>query len=198
MNRVIVASAAAFETDDIIRGANQASYEITRIVTGVGLTQSAIVAANTRELVEGRHVIFCCTAGAIGPFKDVGIFSAKSLELGPWDVRHQKTELLEQFDGPVILNPIEFKFPKSRVVCGLGISVAEESSMHPSIDILTETIEAYSVARAWIDRAKTFTVLVATTNATGANARAQWKRNFESAAKLTASSLREELATLKL
>lgn len=198
MSRVIIASAAAFETDDIMRGLNRVPFEITRIVTGVGLTQSAIVAANTRELVEGRHVIFCCTAGTIGPFNDVGVFCAKSLELAPWDVRHQKTELLEQFDGPINLCPLEFKFPTCRVVCGLGISVAEEASMQLSIDIFTETIEAYSVARAWIDRAKTFTVLVATTNATGVNARAQWKRNFESAAKLTASSLREELRTLKL
>jgi hypothetical protein len=198
MSRVIIASAAAFETDDIIRSLNQVPYEITRIVTGVGLTQSAIVAANTRELVEGRHVIFCCTAGTIGPFNDVGVFCAKSLELAPWDVRHQKTELLDQFDGPINLNPIEFKFPKCRVVCGLGISVAKEASMPPSIDVLTETIEAYSVARAWIERAKSFTVLVATTNATGPNARAQWKRNFESAAKLTAASLHKELPTLKL
>jgi hypothetical protein len=198
MSRVIIASAAAFETDDILRDSNQAPYEMTRIVTGVGLTQSAIVAANTRELVEGRHVIFCCTAGAIGPFNDVGIFCAKSIVLAPWDIRHQKTELLEQFDGPINLSPLEIKFPKCRVVCGLGISVAEEASMQPSSDILTETIEAYSVARAWIERAKTFTVLVATTNATGVNARAQWKRNFEAAAKLTASCLREELRTLKL
>lgn len=198
MSRVIIASAASFETDHIIHSATDIPYELTRVVTGIGLTQSAIVAANTRDLVEGRHVIFCCTAGIVGPFKDVGIFSAKSLELAPWDVRHQKTELLVQFDAPIHLNPLDFNAPKCRLVCGLGISVADESTGHFSTDNMTETIEAYSVARAWVGRAKTFSVLVATTNATGQNARQQWKHNFESAAKLTASSLKKELQTLKL
>jgi hypothetical protein len=84
------------------------------------------------------------------------------------------------------------------VVCGLGISVAEEATQHSSSEVVTETLEAYSVARAWVGRAQTFTVVVATTNATGQNAREQWKRNFEPAAKLTASSLLKELQTLKI
>lgn len=198
MSRIIIASAAAFETDDIIKNVGEISHDITRVVTGVGLTQSAIVAANTTDLVEGRHVIFCCTAGIVGTFKDVNIFCATSLELAPWDVRHKKTELLGQFDRSIQLNSLKFKLPACRVVCGLGISVKEDSTECIPNEIVTETIEAYSVARAWAERALTFSVLVATTNATGQDARDQWRRNFESAAKLTASALIREMRTLEL
>lgn len=198
MTRLVIASAASFETDDIISSLTGIPYDITRIVTGVGITQSAMIAANTRDLVEGRHVIFCCTGGMIGSFKDVEIFCAKSLELAPWDVRHRKTELLDQFDGTIHLTTRNFDLPSCRLVCGLGVSVAEEVTRNSARDVVLESIEAYSVARAWVGRALSLSVLVATTNATGKDAREQWKRNFASAAKMTAICLHKELRTIKL
>jgi hypothetical protein len=58
---------------------------------------------------------------------------------------------------------------------------------------LLETIELYAVARSWLPLARSFAAIVATTNATGSQARSEWQANFKEAACLTGALLEELL-----
>jgi len=192
----VIASAASFETDELIEGLQSRSVPVTRIITGIGLTASAMIAARLLDLVEGRHVIFCGTGGVIGAFKDVSLHLARSIELAPYDVRLGSAEILEYFDPKIELRRLPFQFPDCRVVSSLGISLGPESS--PEGPLTIETIELYAIARAWATRAKTLTAIFGTTNATGPSGRSDWKQYHQKAASITANQVLAELSRLSL
>lgn len=204
MQRFILASAASFETDEIVDKMYGHLANLTRIVTGVGITESAIIAARTLNLVADRDVIFCCTAGSLDAFHKIELFSAQTVELGSWDIRHKKTEVLSTFDPVIKLRPLDFHMKACRVVCSPGISTSAEHAAqkteqtHDSFGPIVETMELYAVARAWLPVARSFTAIVATTNQTGVNARSQWQSNFRRAASETANFLLKNLAHVGL
>jgi nucleoside phosphorylase len=196
MDRLVIASAASFETDELIQSLENRSVSVTRIITGIGLVASAMIAAQLRDLVEGRHVIFCGTGGVIGAFKDVSLHMAKSIELAPYDVRLGSAEILANFDPKIELRRLPFKFSDCRGVSSLGISIGPESA--PEGPLTIETIELYAIARAWATRAKTLTAIIGTTNATGPSGRSDWKEHHLKAASITAIQVVAELDRLSL
>lgn len=200
MTRIILSSAATFETDDALEKLARHPIHVTRIVTGIGMTQAAITAARTRELIRGRDVIFCCTAGTIGHFEGIKLFAASTVGLGSWDVRNLKTDLLSAYDPPLILRSLKFSLPTCQALCGLGIStqpdIVLESDNQSIHSMVVETMELYAVARAWLPLARSFSAIVATTNAIGDNARRDWQSNFKRAAMITSDFLSESLPPL--
>jgi hypothetical protein len=202
MQRFIIASAADFETIPSVKLLTGNSLDFTRIVTGIGVTESAIIASRTRDLVAGRDIIFCCSGGVIGQFDTVGLFSASQVGIGSWDVRNHKAELLTMFDPILRLKPLSLTLPLCDVFCSFGISTKPEEqppSSGPSMPLIQiETMELYSVARAWLPIVRSFTGIIATTNATGHDARADWKHNFEKAAIMTGEFLSNKLPQLAL
>lgn len=197
MSRIIIASAASFETDEVIDRLQPKGIDMTRIITGVGMTEAAMISARTRELVTDRDVIFCCTAGIIGDFDRIKIFSAGTVELRSWDVRNGKAELLTNFDPVLKLSPPALPLPDCHALCSLGVSTRADEGVDVNLTkgprTLLETIELYAVARSWLPLARSFTAIVATTNATGSMARSEWRANFKEAACLTGALLEELL-----
>lgn len=204
MQRFILASAASFETDAIITNMHGRLADFTRIITGVGITETAMIAARTLSLVADRDVIFCCTAGSLTTFHKIELFSAQAVGLGSWDIRHKKTEVLSNFDPSIRLRPLDFHMKSCRVVCSLGISVSAENTtqntelIDDSFGPIVESMELYAVARAWLPVARSFTAIVATTNETGVNARTQWQSNFRQAASETAMCVVKNLSHVGL
>jgi hypothetical protein len=196
MSRLIIASAAIFEIAPLMDSLSQLGVQSTYISTGIGLTESAIVAGRLRNLVADRHVIFVCTGGIIGDFSKTEIFRGSSVELAPYDARNGDSYLLSQFEPKLYFNSLPINLPQ-RDICGsLGVSKRLEKSTVAGERL--ETIELYGVARAWNSVARSFTAIIATTNATGPTAHDEWITNFESASKLTASLLVKELSRLGL
>lgn len=200
MSRMIIASAASFETDEVIDRLQRKGTHLTRIITGVGMTEAAMISARTRDLVADRDVIFCCTAGVIGDFDRIKIFSAGTVELRSWDVRNGKAELLTNFDPVLKLSPLALSLPDCNALCSLGVSTGAEEGLDINLRAgsrtLLETIELYAVARSWLPLARSFTAIMATTNATGSQARLEWRANFKEAACLTGALLEELLPRL--
>jgi hypothetical protein len=194
MSQLVVASAASFETADLIHRLGERAIPVTNIVTGIGLTQSTIVASRLKSFVRGKDVIFCCTGGVIGPFNGVQVFSASAVRLAPFDVRRGDSELLGQFDPVCVLSGLDFGLSVCEAFGSLGISVGEERPSHEGHKL--ETLELYGVARAWLSEARSFTAIVASTNATGPCARVQWQENFKIAAAITAEALLPKLDQL--
>jgi len=201
MTRIVIASAAPFETDETIYRLQKKRIEFTRVITGVGMSEAAMIAARTRELITDRDIIFCCTAGIVGKFDKISLFLADKVELGSWDVRNGRTDLLKDFDRALNLSPKDIALPRCRALCSLGVSTRpdepRETQLKQDSQAVVETMELYAVARAWLPLARSFTAIVATTNATGEAARSDWRTNFKEAASMTAEFLENAAAHLR-
>ena len=124
MSRLVIASAASFESEELVRRLGLLSIPVTNIITGIGHTQSTIIASRLQSFIRGRDVIFCCTGGVIGPFEAVSIFRATSVKLAPFDVRAGHAELLDPFDATCALTGLPLDLPTCDVFASLGITVA--------------------------------------------------------------------------
>jgi hypothetical protein len=191
MSRIVIASAAAFETDDLVLNLERAGLVFTRIVTGIGLTQASITCARLLEVVQGRHVFFICTGGVIGSDPSMRVYSARRVRLCPHDIRSGSSELVGDYDPTLILDGEDLGFGHVDIAGSLGVSVRLEANRRH--DNMVETIELYGVARAWQHQTKSFSAFVTTTNQTGPDARDQWRQNFKTAAQLTAQQLAPKL-----
>lgn len=68
MSRLIIASAASFETLELVNRLAVAAIPATNIITGIGHTQSTITATRLQNCVRGRDVIFAARAALSGRF----------------------------------------------------------------------------------------------------------------------------------
>ena len=193
MSRIIIASAAAFETDALVVNLEKAGVPFTRIFTGIGLTQTSMTCARLADLVFGRHVFFVCTGGVIDAEPIMRIYAARRVYLAPYDIRHGTSELVGQFDPDMTLNGDDLGCSQIDVAGSLGVSVQTDRTDNQ--DHLIETMELYGVARAWRHHAKSLSAFVTTTNATGPKAREQWRDNFKKAAQLTAEQLTPKIVS---
>lgn len=160
-----------------------------------------MIAARTRDLITDRDIIFCCTAGIVGKFDKIRLFLAGKVELGSWDVRNGRTDLLKDFDQTLTLSPKDIALPRCHALCSLGVSThpeePRETQLKHDAQAVVETMELYAVARAWLPLARSFTAIVATTNGTGEAARSDWRANFKEAASMTAEFLENAAAYLR-
>lgn len=191
MNRLIVASAAYFESAELVAKLKAEGQEVTHLVIGVGLTEASIISSRLRDLVAGRDVLFCCTGGILGSFSGVSIYKAKSVELAPQDVRSGQSYLISEFEPKVSIMGLNLQFPECEAVGSVGVSLVPASPGHKIPQL--ETLELYGVARAWSGIAGSFTAIIAATNATGPDAHAEWKAHFKNAAALTAEKVSSQL-----
>lgn len=191
MRRLVIASAAKFESDDVIARLADHGILATQIIVGIGLIDSAQIAARLRNLVYGRDVVFCCTGGILGRFAGVRLFQARSVRLRPVDLRLGQSYIVEGTEPSIELTSLSFSLPPCNVSGSATISLVAENGDGQSADI--ETLELYSVAKAWGPCARTLTGVVASTNAVGPNAHMEWKNNFREAASKTANAVVENL-----
>jgi hypothetical protein len=195
MGHLIIASAAGFETNEVMEKLRENGVRASQLIVGVGLVQSAIIASRLRDVVKDRDVVFCCTGGILGDFTGVDLYRAKDVVLRPNDVRHKQSYLVEGSEPPIELQSLPFSMPLCTVSGSPSISLSSEKSFGQIADI--ETLELYAVARAWFPWVKTLTGIVAVTNAVGAHAHEQWKSNFRNAASKTALAVTNEIIKLK-
>jgi len=194
MGHPIIASAAKFETSEIVERLQNSGVNATQLVVGVGLTQAAIISARLRDLVAGRDVFFCCTAGILGNFRNVELFTALGVDFAPVDVRTGQGYLVTNSEEKLMLNSLQLPLPACWVHNSGSISLKTEKSTK-DLPVL-ETLELYAVAKNWLPVAKSFTCVVAVTNAVGPDAHQQWKDHFRDAATLTADFLANEIKVM--
>jgi hypothetical protein len=187
MDRIVIASAAAFESDLLVKRLEDAGLLFTRIITGIGLTQASVTCARSLDLIRGRDVVFVCTGGMIATSFETAIYAARRVCLLPYDIRCGSSELVEAFDPDVGLNSLDFGFARADVAGSLGVSVLNEAGSR--YDGFIETMELYGVARAWQHNANSISAFIAVTNAVGADARKNWQSHFQVAAQMTADQL---------
>jgi hypothetical protein len=192
MERLVIASAAKFETTHLVNFLEHHNVPYTRIVTGIGWSESSMIASRTRDLIADRNILFIGTGGILGKFQEPHLYSVQSVSVSSFDIRSGSTELLAPFDKKIMLKSLDFKLPSARIVCSLGITVSEETTP-PNEQLTIENIELYAVSRAWNECAKSLTALIATTNSTGPNSRESWKLNYIEAAKLTSDFIGPKL-----
>jgi hypothetical protein len=192
MTRIVIASAAAFETDPLVSSLEKSQVSFTRLITGVGLTQSSINCARLADVVRGRHVFFICTGGFIGTKFSMQLYAAGRVTLAPYDVRQEFSEMVEGFDPHLEIGGHTLGLKKIDVTASVGVSVHRDLTSR--YDQMVETMELYGVARAWLQQARSFSAFISTTNITGPSAREQWRQNFKAAAQMTAEQLAPKIA----
>jgi hypothetical protein len=195
MTHLIVASAAPFETLPLMEKLATAGIRATQITVGVGAVSSAICAGRLLDVVAGRDVMFCCTGGVLGTFKDVHVYQARSVKFSPPDVRRSQSYLVADSEPELFPHSVPSTLSPCTVAGSSTISLVEEQSSGPQP--VLETLELYSVAKAWHSVAKTFTGLVAVTNQVGPNAHRQWLAQHRLAATLTAEAAMKILEPLR-
>jgi hypothetical protein len=187
MGRIVIASAAAFETDPLVDRLASARVDFTRLTTGVGLTEASMTCARLTDVIRSRFVFFICTGGTIGSDTSLRTFSARRVSLRPYDVRHGFSQLVNGCDPDIILEPLNFGYELVDAAGSLGVSV--HSEICPPEGLIVETMELYGVARAWQHHAKRLTAFVTVTNTTGPLAREQWRNQYKDAAQMAADQL---------
>ena len=187
MGSLVICSAAAFETEPLIGNLALDHISFTRVICGVGAIDATAVAARMRDLVMGRFVVFIGTGGIIGAQAAGRIKMVSEVSLAPYDVRSGTTELVAGFDPPVSLHTPAWGLETCRAAGSLGVSVAADPS--PRYEGFLETMELYAVARQWVPVASRFVGILCETNSTGPDARAEWRREFQSAAHNTGTAL---------
>lgn len=207
MTRLVIASAASFETKRLVEQLRSKGVSLTWIETGVGLTTTTAVCSSLRSLVADRHVVFCGTGGIVKSFNEHStLFTEPQIHLvdrvglAPFDVRSNQAYLLADFDVSFSLkNSLPFNAQKCEAVGSLGITKSHEavSDSNTSLPKL-ETIELYGVTKCWSEVSKSFSAILASTNFTGPQAHAQWQKNFNLAATMTADFLLTELERLSI
>ncbi len=195
MSRIVIASAAKFETDELMVELCRLGIDATQLVVGVGSTQAAILAARLREVVAGRDVVFCCTGGILGAFDEVAVYQAKVVRFNPSDVRHGQSYIVAGSEPSIDTTGLPFLLPACEISGSGSISLLPEN--YESITPKIETLELYSVARAWSPWVKTLTGIVAVTNSVGPKAHFDWKENFRLASSKTATSVAAEILNMK-
>lgn len=196
MNPILIA-AAKFELDPLTNSLQQRGHTPETKLTGVGALNAAKRAKVIGEACRGRDVIFVGTCGAFGPFSKVSLVRASEVLWAPTCERLGFSYTVKDSAPPIALpEPHAFarSLPPRKVLCTPAISLVGKLPEGLAADSVVENLELYSCIGEIAQAAQSLTVILAVTNAVGADSHAEWRQNFASAAGLTAEFVSSKLS----
>lgn len=196
MNPILIA-AAKFELDPLTNSLQQRGHTPETKLTGVGAINAAKRAKALGDACRGRDVIFVGTCGTFGGFSKVCLIRAAEVHWSPTCERLGFSYTVKDTAPPLTLpEPHAFAkgLPTKKVVCSPGISLVGKLPDGLSSDSTVENLELYSCIGEIAQTAQSLTVILAVTNAVGADSHAEWRQNFASAAGLTAEFISGKLS----
>lgn len=195
MNPILIA-AAKFELDPLTNALQQLGHTPDFKLTGIGALNAAKKARALGDVCRSRHVIFVGTCGTFGPFHKVHLIRATEVIWVPTCERLGLSYTVKDSAPPIMLpEPPTFcrSLPTRRVVCSPGISLVSKLPDGCSAEATVENLELYSCIGEIAAHATSVCVLLAVTNAVGADSHRQWRDNFVEAASLTAEFVASHL-----
>jgi hypothetical protein len=195
VNLVIVA-AAKFEADPLTSALEEKGHAPEARLTGIGAINAAKKARAIGDAVRGRHVIFVGTCGTFGSFQRVSLVRASDVAWSPTCERMGVSYTVKDSAPPIALPepPAWAKtLPARKVLCSPGISLVSKLPDGTAADTSVENLELYSCIGEIAANAASLAVILAITNAVGADSHAQWRQHFAAAAGLTAEFVASKL-----
>ncbi len=188
MNPLIIA-AAKFEVDPLANALQQRGMAPEIRLTGVGAINAAKKAKQLGEAARGKHVIFVGTCGTFSPFSKCTLIRATEALWLPTGERLGMCYTVKDSAPPIPLPEVPSwarGLPGRRVLCTPGISLVSRLPDGVATDTVVENLELYSVIGEIAAGATSLAVILAVTNAVGADSHSQWRLHFNEAAGLTA------------
>jgi hypothetical protein len=189
MNPILIA-AAKFELDPLCNTLQQRGHTPETKLAGVGALNAAKKALRLGEACRGRDVIFVGTCGTFGVFTQrVTLVRAKEVVWIPTCERVRMSYTVKDSAPPVLLPepPLWCKsLPERKVVCTPAVSLIGTVPEGGQAETMVENLELYSCIGEIAAQARSVAVVLAITNAVGADSHAQWRQHFAEAAGLTA------------
>ena len=188
-DRLIVASAASFESQLLLQALARLAADVTFIEVGVSSITSSGLASRLVDIIRGRDVLFVGSCGISSPFDHPKLFAINRVKWAPVDVRRGDSYLVNGSEPELVLNgrlDLIRGLEPGCASCSSSISLLHELK---SDQVVLENLELYSAAKAWSYQAKSFTAILGTTNQIGPNAHSEWKKNFRLVAKMTANHI---------
>ena len=196
MNPILI-SAAKFELDPLANSLQQLGHTPEAKLTGIGALNAAKRAKALGEACRGRHVIFVGTAGTFGAFPKVHLVRASEVLWMPTCERLGFSYTVKDTAPPITLpEPPAYckSLPTKRVICSPSISLVSKLPDGFAADTVVENLELYACIGEIAQGAQSLAVVLAVTNAVGADSHSQWRQNFAAAAGLTAEFISGRLS----
>jgi hypothetical protein len=196
LNPILIA-AAKFELDPLTNSLQQHGHTPETKLTGIGALNAAKRAKALGDACRGRDVIFVGTCGSFGPFSKVTLVRAAEVLWIPTCERLGFSYTVKDTAPPIGLpEPHAFakSLPARKVVCTPSISLVSKLPDGVAADTAVENLELYACIGEIAQAAQSLSVVLAVTNAVGADSHAEWRQNFASAAGLTAEFISSKLS----
>lgn len=196
MNPILIA-AAKFELDPLTNSLQQRGHTPETKIAGIGALNAAKRAKALGEACRGRDVIFVGTCGGFAPFQKVTLVRAHEVLWAPTCERLGLSYTVKDTAPPIALpDPPAFarNLPAKKVLCTPAISLVGKLPDGIAADSVVENLELYSCIGEIAQTAQSLAVILAITNAVGADSHAEWRQNFTAAAGLTAEYISSKLA----
>ena len=175
-SRLVVASAARFEAENLLQVLARQNRVVTFVEVGVGPIRSAAVSMSLRKIVAGRPVLFVGSCGASLFSGSPTLIAADSVEWRPVDVRAGDSYVVQNTETLKPLSPLNFdhNLPRVQVSCSGSITLKAELKEN-----VFENLELYSVACSWLGVCQSFSAVLGVTNQLGPDAHLEWRQNFK-------------------
>lgn len=192
---LLIIAAALFEVEETVQKLRDQGIDAHAKPIGVGALAAAYNARTLADQCAGANVFFLGTCGTFARFEEVRLVQVGSAHWLPTSDRLGLSYTVQGICPPRQLpKPPEAltalpSLPIVTAICGPSISLdATLPSTFPR-ETSVENLELYSVLPDVAERAKSFAAILAVTNGVGPSAHQEWRRNFRTAAILTAEYL---------
>lgn len=188
MNPILIA-AAKFELDPLSGALQERGHTPEVKLVGIGAINAAKKAKLLGEACRGRHVIFVGTCGSFAPFTRPYLVRAQDVLWSPTSDRVAMSYTVKDSAPPIALPeppPLARSLPARKVLCSPSVSLVSRLPDGLSADSAVENLELYSCIGEIAAGAASLAVILAVTNAVGADSHSQWRQHFAAAAGLTA------------
>ncbi len=189
-------SAVEFEIAPLISLLKQKRLEFSTFEFGIGPLAASRKFSLLEKSCEKKDVIYVGTCGDFSGFSGIQLVSAERTVFLPTCERHNLSWSIEGLYPPISLESSSFitrSLTKKTVVTSPNIS---KTNLLPPGFVpkdCVENLELYAVAEAVKSSARSFAVVLATTNAISEKARAEWRQNYQEAARLSAQYIVDHL-----
>lgn len=191
----VIISAAEFEVASIWEQCKPGQFEF--LSCGIGPLNAARNEYRLQELCKGKDVIFVGSCGTLGTFTGIELVTVKKALWLPVCVRTGMSWPAKDGEESIDLTPsilckdLPVKVLIQSPTIGKSSEVRPEMRAHfdlPPNEDLIENMEFYNCA-SLKNYARSFSVVLAVTNALNEEGRTFWKKNFKAAAEKTADFL---------
>lgn len=188
MNPILLA-AAKFELDPLSGALQEKGHTPEVKLVGIGAINAAKKAKVLGEACRGRAVIFVGTCGSFSSFSKPYLVRAAEALWSPTSDRVGMSYTVKDSAPSISLpDPPAWakNLPARRVVCSPCISLVSRVPDGVQGDQAVENLELYSCIGEIAANASSLAIILAVTNAVGADSHTQWRQHFTAAAGLTA------------